>query len=1465
MSQNHSVQITIRAANLSEPAFAALVGDLKGISAQAESTTTHLKQIDAAARGAGGGFMSSASQIIGFGGAIGVAQAATQSILGGLRGAASGLLHMNQEVENTRARLVAFTGSGEAADRILADLQREAAQTPFTFRELSTAVASLIPASKQSGEALNDLIDVAEVLAASNPAEGLEGAAFSLREALSGDFQSVIDRFNLSRQAINDLKAQGLPALEVISQALSQMGLNMSVVSGLAETTSGRMSTLTDRFELAALAISKPWFEQFTKGLEGAIQATDGADFQSRIDRWSAASEGLAEAFGQIATVALPPLVDALNEAASQLSEVSTNAQFAAGVVADGTSRWKAFDDALAGVPGHLAAITLTLAAQSAKEVLGVQFIEDQWKRAAIARDLYYKLPFTTSPADREREAAALAIQQAEKERVRELNSEIDKSEAATAAAAEAFYSYAHGVAAAGAAADDTAPTIERLTSASIEAAQAQAEAVALQGRDAHVTAESMQEYTRAQSEAAFATDKLTEAQHGLAEAYQTGLSIQAQYASQQGEYQGQLSSLENAYEAIQQKQADGIALSQDEQNLLRDYPGLYARLEGGVQDATIAQGLWAAQNTRLMTVQDQLNQQFPNLVEGSEEWRKKMMEVGLSLGYTEGDMNTMLDSAGGLQGAIAGPGGLTEAINSLIDLLGKVVSPDPLEITAKDEASEVIKGIVEDWNNTHVSLVVDTIGAEPGRGGGLDSSGGGPGRTPPDMSNNGPSGARQNSGLGTTQLQSVGDTQVPFWGKDDLQSARDALSSAQDYAGLIDQLVTALGEIAEREGDGIESAKAYAEAAKTVLDTYAAAVQFVKDLGDTLILWGGWQQDAIGNLKLLTEYAVTASGQSAALFEGDYLDHISTYADAAKSALDVMSGALQFVKDLGDTVVIWGNWQREAEDVLKLVAEHAVKDIGESAAVYSGPYLDGIQEYADAAGAALDVLSDALSFVVDLADAADDMRMSQREIAARAHSLAGDARIVADEFAAAAEDWDSTATPAVSDLADAVSASSGALSDTVGFLADLADLAEQTDGAQVNARALGAYAHRLSADARIIADEFAAAAADWDGTINPAVSDFAEAAGDSLDTIKAVPDALEAILNFGNAQKRPDVAGLASQMAADIKAMTDALVLIAEEYTPQQIEALTTFADGAGEGLSLVGDAADALASIAEMGKLSAGQLGNFHDNFLAMLAMTRQLVAEGEQYLDDVLAFKTLAEAAAEGWQAAADAMQSAGASANEASAAVGGIQHGLAGLGNIGSGGGGLGSVGGGGNMGGKGGGFDGTPTPEPPPDPTFDDFISALVGFTATADQLSDVIDIVTEGDPTTNDDDVTSYAADQLALLQQIQQNPEDWPEGAAQAVGDQLAASLADLGILGMSQADFVNTLLGAVGVSPLATMATDVAASVGQAITDANSVMVGKLADALEQSLSRAGGQMATQVAQAVERAVRTSLAGVI
>lgn len=221
-------------------------------------------------------------------GKVGLAGMGVQALTSSVSGLGQALgVGLNSEMEQVRAKMNAFTKDTALTEQILADVRVEANKTPFAFKELADATASLLPVSKASGIGIKDLMKEAQILAASNPMEGMKGASFSLKEAMTGDFTSIIERFNLSRSSINQWKKEGVSNLEIVRRAMKEMGLDAELVSKMGETLEGRWSTFNDTIDTLKMKISEPIFNALKEGLMG---------LQGFLDANSDALAGFAEA-----------------------------------------------------------------------------------------------------------------------------------------------------------------------------------------------------------------------------------------------------------------------------------------------------------------------------------------------------------------------------------------------------------------------------------------------------------------------------------------------------------------------------------------------------------------------------------------------------------------------------------------------------------------------------------------------------------------------------------------------------------------------------------------------------------------------------------------------------------------------------------------------------------------------------------------------------------------------------------------------------------------------------------------------------------------------------------------------------------------------------------------------------------------------------------------------------------------
>jgi hypothetical protein len=278
-----------------------------------------------------------------------------QSVIGVAKGLGDALgLGLANELEQTRARFNAFTKDAGLTEQILAKVRSEADKTPFSFREMASATASLIPAAKQSGEALEGLMKTAQILAASNPLEGLEGASFALREAISGDMTSIVERFNLSRSAIKAYRDSGVSDLEAVRMAMRDMGLDADLVAGMAQTAAGRWSTFMDAIDSVRLKVSQPIFEALSAQL---------VTLASFLDANSAQVAAFGQSFGTALAGGVQTAAGVLQAVWPTLVEVGRGLAIMGEGIGNAIQGFQSFSAMLGDIPMAVAGVGLAVGA----------------------------------------------------------------------------------------------------------------------------------------------------------------------------------------------------------------------------------------------------------------------------------------------------------------------------------------------------------------------------------------------------------------------------------------------------------------------------------------------------------------------------------------------------------------------------------------------------------------------------------------------------------------------------------------------------------------------------------------------------------------------------------------------------------------------------------------------------------------------------------------------------------------------------------------------------------------------------------------------------------------------------------------------------------------------------------------------------------------------------------------------
>jgi hypothetical protein len=161
---------------------------------------------------------------------------------------------LDETTQSIRIQLRGVRDSGE----IFQQASVFAAQYGLTQEETNAALRSSVSILRQSTSSASDLLGVLTRLQIASPEQGLEGAALAVKELQSGDIQSLVERFEISRSAANKMKEEikgGADAVTVLSKYLTDSGIGMEALENRTSGAAGKMRLLAQESEKFSLAL----------------------------------------------------------------------------------------------------------------------------------------------------------------------------------------------------------------------------------------------------------------------------------------------------------------------------------------------------------------------------------------------------------------------------------------------------------------------------------------------------------------------------------------------------------------------------------------------------------------------------------------------------------------------------------------------------------------------------------------------------------------------------------------------------------------------------------------------------------------------------------------------------------------------------------------------------------------------------------------------------------------------------------------------------------------------------------------------------------------------------------------------------------------------------------------------------------------------------------------------------------
>lgn len=199
-------------------------------------------------------------------------------------------------LEMQSLQLEALLQDATKANTLFEQMNALGMKSVFSERDFLEGAKAFLPLTKELDQ-INRAVRLQERLAASNPTEGMEGAAFSIREALSGDTVSLAERFNIPKSMLANLrKATSFNGkLNELDKILTKMGFTQEYLNKVNESASAQWDNFKSNLAMGFARSGNRALEElkpFMKDLNNFL-ASDRAT--RMFERWGQALGRMAE------------------------------------------------------------------------------------------------------------------------------------------------------------------------------------------------------------------------------------------------------------------------------------------------------------------------------------------------------------------------------------------------------------------------------------------------------------------------------------------------------------------------------------------------------------------------------------------------------------------------------------------------------------------------------------------------------------------------------------------------------------------------------------------------------------------------------------------------------------------------------------------------------------------------------------------------------------------------------------------------------------------------------------------------------------------------------------------------------------------------------------------------------------------------------------------------------------------
>jgi hypothetical protein len=198
-------------------------------------------------------------------------QSSLQSVTRGISlalGAIAGLgVASAQSVKSLEARFRLLAGSEEQATKQLATLREMADKTGQPFLQLVEGATAIMPALRGTNGELDKTLGLVQRLAILDPAQGVAGAAFSIREFINGEYLSLVRRLELDRKRVRAILAEAdgdtRKQIDLLSDYIDEMGLTEEAMYEMGASGVNAFRVLRDEGTQTLAVFFEPFLNDF--------------------------------------------------------------------------------------------------------------------------------------------------------------------------------------------------------------------------------------------------------------------------------------------------------------------------------------------------------------------------------------------------------------------------------------------------------------------------------------------------------------------------------------------------------------------------------------------------------------------------------------------------------------------------------------------------------------------------------------------------------------------------------------------------------------------------------------------------------------------------------------------------------------------------------------------------------------------------------------------------------------------------------------------------------------------------------------------------------------------------------------------------------------------------------------------------------------------------------------------------